>query len=32
MPRTSTAVKAEILTFRIDPSLKLRIQQVCQAA
>lgn len=30
MPRTSTAVKAEILTFRIDPSLKREVSKIAQ--
>ena len=30
MPRTGTAVKAEILTFRIDPSLKREVSRIAR--
>jgi hypothetical protein len=30
MPRTFTAVKAEILAFRIDPSLKREVRQIAR--
>jgi hypothetical protein len=28
MPRTSTALKADILTFRIDPALKIELTKI----
>ncbi len=30
MPRTGTAVKAEILTFRIDPALKREVRRIAR--
>jgi hypothetical protein len=30
MPRSGTAVKAEILTFRIDPSLKREVSRIAR--
>jgi hypothetical protein len=30
MPRTGTVVKAEILTFRVDPSLKREVSRIAR--
>jgi predicted transcriptional regulator len=31
MPRTSPALKAEVLTFRVDPSLKREVTRIARA-